>query len=72
MASLPGMVRVMELPVIRDASREEQLAGRVCQQCLRWIRDQRSYVDGVCILGGRSQPPRWSLELQTCDGFEKG
>jgi hypothetical protein len=62
----------MELPVVRHPSEDEREGGRVCQECRYWLRNPRTYAWGVCVLGGTKMPPRWSLELQTCDGWEKG
>lgn len=61
----------MKLPVIRDADDKDIPYGKVCQECKHWARWPKSYGHGVCAIGGFNRKPRWALELQTCDGFEK-
>jgi hypothetical protein len=62
---------VTELPVIRDQTDAERAVGSMCQGCDYWTRYRHSYAYGICTLGGYSIPPRWSLEINICDGFKK-
>jgi hypothetical protein len=62
----------MELPVVREASEDERRGGRVCRQCRHWLQYLHSYGEGVCVLGGVTMTPRWSEQVQTCDGWKKG
>lgn len=58
----------MELPVLRYA----EIGGNSCQSCEYWLRYDHSYGQGVCVVAGRVDPPRWSMEIQVCDGWKKG
>jgi hypothetical protein len=62
---------MLELPTVRYATTEELDAGKCCQSCDQWMRYKGSYAYGVCTVGGVSVAPRWTSEVQFCEGFER-